>query len=75
MSIESWIRASCRRFGFLFHETMPVEVKELNAAMRNSTDARDHRQLQVKLSRLQQSLKQHEDRSLELQVCMRRRKL
>lgn len=58
----------CRRYGFLYEKAIPTEVSELKAAMRKSTDASEQRRMQVKLSRLQQSLKQHEDRSLELEV-------
>lgn len=47
---------------------MPAEVKELKAAMRKGSDLVEQRRLQVKLSRLQQTLQQHENRSLELEV-------
>eukprot|EP00892_Ulva_mutabilis_P008706 jgi/Ulvmu1/6207/UM028_0063.1 len=57
-----------RRFGFIYDQSMPSEVKELKAAMHSVSSAGEHRQLQTKLSRLQQSMKLHQDRSLELQV-------
>lgn len=52
----------------MYDKAIPAEVKELQAAMRKASDVVEQRRMQVKLSRLQQSLKQHEDRSLELEV-------
>lgn len=52
----------------MYDKAMPSEVQDIKAAMHKATDTVEQRRLQVKLSRLQHSLKRHEDRTLEMEV-------
>lgn len=58
----------CRRYNFLYEEAIPSEVKDLKAHMKKAKTPREKRQAQTKLSRLQETLKRHDDRRLEQQV-------
>jgi cob(I)alamin adenosyltransferase len=58
----------CRRYAFLYEEAMPGEVKELKAAVKKANSETEKRRAQKQLSKIQQSLKVHEDRTLLQQV-------
>lgn len=58
----------CRRYAFIYDDAMPSEVKELKAAAKKAKTPHEKRKAQVRMSQLQQSLKNHEDRKLLHQV-------
>jgi len=57
-----------RRYAFLFSESIPREVREVKAAMKRCSDEREKRRLEVRLSRLQQTLKADADARVAAEV-------
>ena len=51
-----------RRYAFLYNEQIPNELRELKGQMKGEKDERTKRRLQMKVTRLQQALKQETDR-------------
>ena len=58
----------CRRYDFLYKETLPVEVREAKAALKKATGERDRRRAQARLGRLQQRLHSYEQQTLGAEV-------
>jgi hypothetical protein len=62
------VHPQCRRFSFLYKEHIPFEIQELKGQLRKSQDVADRRRLQIRLSKLQQALKKHEEQELADEV-------
>jgi hypothetical protein len=59
-----------RRYGFLFSEKLPAELRALKAELKQAHEPGLQRRLQQRISKVQQALKQNEDRNLTDEVRM-----
>jgi rRNA biogenesis protein RRP36 len=63
--------AARRRYKFLFAEKLPAELWALKGQLKEAREPAQQRRLQQRISKVVQSIKHHEDRELEDEVCCR----